>query len=519
VLVAGSSDDSREASDPRKERAALVTASNAIQLSSGSLIAGRYKLDQWLGEGGMGQVWAATHAITRRRVALKFLKASPIGRAEMHQRFLREARAVSLVRHPSVVDVLDVFELVGGAPVIVMDLLVGETLGAKLGRDGPLGVGQMTPLLLPVIEAVEAAHAHGIVHRDLKPDNIFLEARAGGRTQVKVLDFGIAKLTAQEGDAADTGAITGTGAVLGTPGYMAPEQLEGLADIDYRADVWALGAILYECLSGQRPVEGSNVGQLVVRMLREGITPLEQRVPELPPLLAHLVDRMLARERNERLCDLSEIRQTLARVAGAAALAPPDGLAPAELASAANGEQALEFALGETQKQPPTPLDTGVPYAIPGRRVSRSFGGAVALVALAAAGVVAWDLLHSPHAVSHSGAEGAAAPVQPSPDVLGTPEAVQPQQSGATNTVASVGTAAPPAPQRESASSTLPIPVAHTRAAASPLQSAVSALRSAPMAPEVATAAARVPAAAAGSAEPARSPRKADGGLFEGLPF
>src|SRR5579863_2255046 len=247
-------------------------------LSSGTLIGGRYRLDERLGEGGMGEVWAATHVITRRRVAMKFLKGSAAMRMDMRQRMLREARATSLVKHPSVVELIDVFELDGGVPVLVMDLLVGETLGAKLTTSPVLAAREAATLLLPVVEAVEAAHAKGIVHRDLKPDNIFLNRGEAGDITVKVLDFGIAKLTATEGDAAETGALTGTGSLVGTPWYMAPEQCYGERDIDQRADIWALGVILYECLAGARPVEGASMGQVLKRILHEGIVPLEERI-------------------------------------------------------------------------------------------------------------------------------------------------------------------------------------------------------------------------------------------------
>lgn len=307
--------DAQDSIDPVLLEAAAALDPPLPRLAAGSLMAGRYRLDHRLGEGGMGEVWAATHTITRRRVALKFLKVSAARGREMHKRFLREARAVSLVRHPGVVEVRDVFELEGGIPVMVMDLLIGETLGAKLERDKAIPVDQVVALVLLAVEAVEAAHAQGIVHRDLKPDNIFLEARDDGRVVVKVLDFGIAKLTAAEGDAAETSALTGTGSVLGTPWYMAPEQLCGETNIDTRSDVWSLGVILYECLSGQRPIEGSNVAQLVSRVLHDPIVPIEELVPNLAPDLARLVGRMLARAREDRPRDLAEVRQVLARPA------------------------------------------------------------------------------------------------------------------------------------------------------------------------------------------------------------
>jgi serine/threonine-protein kinase len=285
-------------------------------LEPGTTIAGRYRLDDRLGEGGMGEVWAATHVITRRRVALKLLKHSAVQRADLRQRALREARAACAVQHPAVVEVLDVLEIEGGGPVLVMDLLAGETLGARLARLGALPVHEVLTLLLPVVEALEQAHKKGIIHRDLKPENIFLHRPQGGDVSVKVLDFGIAKLTATEGDAAGTGSLTGTGAVIGTPWYMAPEQVYGERDIDPRADIWALGVILYECLAGVRPVEGSSVGQVLKRILKEGIVPVERRVEAVPPELAALVGRMLAHDREGRPHDLAEVRRTLASLAG-----------------------------------------------------------------------------------------------------------------------------------------------------------------------------------------------------------
>jgi tRNA A-37 threonylcarbamoyl transferase component Bud32 len=333
----------------------------------------------------MGEVWAATHAITRRRVAMKFLKGSASMRPEMRQRFLREARAASLVQHPSVIEVLDVFELDGGVPVMVMDLLTGETLGAKLARDRVLPAGEVASLLLPVVEAVEAAHAMGIVHRDLKPDNIFLKSAEGGKVSVKVLDFGIAKLTAKEGDAAETGALTGTGSVVGTPWYMAPEQCTGERDVDLRADVWALGVILYECLSGQRPVEGSNVGQLVQRMMRDGIVPIEERVPGLAPDLARLVGKMLSREREDRPQSLAQVREVLSGRAGGGPMPATSGGAPV-------GEEP-----GSDAATPPR-WDTGGPHSVPGPQASRPFAARRVLAAVmvaAVAGVIGWSVTHS----------------------------------------------------------------------------------------------------------------------------
>jgi serine/threonine-protein kinase len=288
-----------------------------MDLTAGSVVAQRYQLDRLVGEGGMGVVWAATHLLTRKVVALKFLKgASP----EHTKRFLREARIAGMLGHPNIVEVHDVLELPDddGTPTMVMELLAGEALEARLRR-GPLSLDELIPLMLPVVSAVGSAHARGVVHRDLKPDNIFLSTNAMGATQVKVLDFGIAKLTATEGDAASTSGLTQTGAVMGTPYYMAPEQVFGEKSVDQRVDVWAIGVILYECLSGHRPIEGDNFGQIFKNIAMGDIVPLASRVPGLPPEVADLVGRMLSRDPGQRPIDLREVFAVLSRYAAVSA--------------------------------------------------------------------------------------------------------------------------------------------------------------------------------------------------------
>ena len=282
-----------------------------MQLAQGQVIAERYRLERLLGEGGMGAVWSAVHLVTRKPVALKFIKELDDARTpQVRRRFLREARAASAVRHPNVVQVHDILELEDGSPVMVMDLLEGEALAARLARDVRLSLGDTARILVPVISAVGTAHAAGVVHRDLKPDNIFLAHAPDGSTEtkidVKVLDFGIAKFTSAELEAQTAGGLTQTGAMLGTPYYMSPEQAFGENDIDHRADIWALGVILYECLAGQRPVEGDNVGQVIKVIVTGGIVPLEKAMPSLPRDVTDLVGRMLVQKRDERIGDLRE---------------------------------------------------------------------------------------------------------------------------------------------------------------------------------------------------------------------
>jgi len=282
----------------------------AAGLTPGKLIAERYQLEKLLGEGGMGAVWLAMHVVTKKRIALKFLKASAAQNPQHVRRFLREARAASAVQHPNVVEIHDIVED-DGSPVMVMDYLVGESLAERLERQKVVPLPELVSLLLPAISAVGTAHSVGIVHRDLKPDNVFLEQAMDGRIVPRILDFGIAKLNALEGAAAETSTLTRTGSVMGTPYYMAPEQVFGERDIDQRADVWAFGVILYEALSGKRPVEGDNFGQLFKIIATGDIVPLAQLVPQLPTDVTTLVDRMLSKERHKRPHDLREVFQVL----------------------------------------------------------------------------------------------------------------------------------------------------------------------------------------------------------------
>jgi eukaryotic-like serine/threonine-protein kinase len=283
------------------------------ELLPGAVVAGRFRLDRRLGEGGMGVVWAARHVVTRKPIALKFLKAAASAHPQTRQRFLREARAACAVSHPNVVEVHDVLELADGSPVMVMDLLEGESFAVRLAREGALLLPEVAQIMVPVCAAVGTAHSLGIVHRDLKPDNIFLAIAGDGTTTVKVLDFGIAKLTATEGDAAQTGTTTGTGMLLGTPCYMAPEQMFGEKDVDHRADLWAVGVILYEALAGERPTQGANVGQIFKRVTKEGIVPLREKVPSLPAPILDLVAQLLEQERANRPADLRTVIAALSQ--------------------------------------------------------------------------------------------------------------------------------------------------------------------------------------------------------------
>jgi serine/threonine-protein kinase len=241
--------------------------------------------------------------LTRKPVALKFTKfVDP----ELMKRFLREARVGGLLRHPAAVEVHDVFEAQPGGPlVMVMDLLNGESLDQLLVRRGRLSLPETFTIMWPVISALSAAHALGIIHRDVKPPNIFVvNPEIEGGPPSRLLDFGLARLTATEGAAAATSVLTREKTLMGTPHYMAPEQLYGELDIDAKTDVWAVGVVFYECLAGQRPVEGNSVGQILRSLATREIAPLGSLIPELPRDVAVAIDACLTRDRQARVPDL-----------------------------------------------------------------------------------------------------------------------------------------------------------------------------------------------------------------------
>jgi len=313
--------------------------------SAGGVVAERYLLQHPLGSGGMGVVWAARHLQSGAPVALKFLRTGAADDPDSLKRFLREARAAASVRHPHVVAIREVLELSDGRPVMVMELLSGESLRTRLARQPRMTLEEAASILLPVASAVGTAHAQGIVHRDLKPDNIFL-SQDGGQPVVKVLDFGIAKVTRPADEHASHGhGLTGSGEVLGTPHYMAPEQVFGERDIDQRCDIWALGVIFYECLTGIVPTKAANVGQVFKLIVAGGIKPLDSVLPEGPADITALVRRMLARRREQRPFDMNEIARVLRGYTQVSVppFGPPQipGEAPAAAEPAPNADETL----------------------------------------------------------------------------------------------------------------------------------------------------------------------------------
>ena len=274
----------------------------------GDIVSGKYRVERVLGTGGMGCVLEATHQVTGKRFAVKWLLPDLSGHGDAVQRFIREAQVAGRFEHPNVVEVYDVGQE-RGSFFMVMELLQGESLGARLRRTGRLTPEDTCALIIPCLRGVHRAHQAGIVHRDLKPDNIYVcTATAETPETPKVLDFGISKVTARAGEV--NASITRTGLVMGTPHYMSPEQLRG-KDMDHRVDVYAFGVILYELLSGKLPFPGDTYGELAVKIATETPVPLLKENPRLPPGLVTVVNRAMARDPAQRYPSLDELGRAL----------------------------------------------------------------------------------------------------------------------------------------------------------------------------------------------------------------
>jgi eukaryotic-like serine/threonine-protein kinase len=254
------------------------------------VVGGKYRIVRFLASGGMGSVYEAQHKVVRRRFAVKFLHQELALRRELLTRFQREAEAAGALESENVAAAVDFGIAADGAPYIVLEYLVGESLEHLLEREERLPVARATNLVQQACRGVQAAHAAGIVHRDLKPHNLFVCRREDGTDLVKVLDFGVAKLEVLE----KSGTATRTGTVLGTPSYMSPEQARGEKNVDHLSDVYALGAIAYELLSGKKPHPGESHNAILHHIATQPALPLAQALPSLPEALVAVVERALA---------------------------------------------------------------------------------------------------------------------------------------------------------------------------------------------------------------------------------
>ena len=327
---------------------------------SRGLVAGKYELLRLIGRGGMGSVWEGRHASLGTHVAIKFIEKEFADNEEARKRFDNEARAAAALQSKHAIQIHDHGMTEEGKPYIVMELLVGEPLDKRIERAGTIPLQDTARILGQVCRGLQKAHEHGIVHRDLKPENIFLVRGPDDDDEIaKVLDFGIAKIRHNAQDQ-NVSSSTRTGAVLGTPFYMSPEQARGLREIDQRTDLWSLGVIAFKCTTGRLPFEGESLGDLLVKICTTPIPMPSQYNPALPPSFDAWFSRALERDPNRRFGSATELAEALAYASGISVRRP------AQLQSGGGYGYGPPPPAGMTPPMAVTPPGTGTAVGMPG---------------------------------------------------------------------------------------------------------------------------------------------------------
>src|SRR6266542_5014520 len=290
----------------------MNTPDNAESLEAvpGQIVGGKWRIVALIGRGGMGAVYEGQNISIGKKVALKFIDAEFARQPDVASRFQREAEAASLVESAHIVHIFDSGVTDTGIPYIVMELLRGEDLRARLRRFGRLPHQEAVHIVAQTLRGLHRAHEAGIVHRDLKPDNIFLVDRDDDALFAKIVDFGISKMTRRSGEVG-TGTLTRQGVVLGTPYYMSPEQAQALPNLDVRTDLWSVGAILYECLAGRPPHLGDTYEQIIISICTTDAPDLRSIDPTVPAPLAAVVHRALTRDKARRYQSAKEMLEAL----------------------------------------------------------------------------------------------------------------------------------------------------------------------------------------------------------------
>lgn len=315
-----------------------------MALEIGDTIDGKYRIVKLLGEGGMGSVYEGENLRIHRRVAIKILHSAVAQSEDAVQRFEREAQAAGRIGSEHIVEVLDLGDLPGGDRYMVMEYLDGEALNDRITNSGRMSPQATAGIIIDMLEGLKAAHDAGIIHRDLKPDNVFLLTNKNGKRDfVKIVDFGISKFSSLGGEF----SMTRTGAVMGTPYYLSPEQAKGERELDARSDLYAVGVILYEAAAGRVPFDGETFNELLFKIVLEPVPPLSTYVPDIDEHFAAIVEKAMARDPAMRFQSAHEMQQALsAWLQGQPAA--PELLASASAATAARSEMASQIGMEAT---------------------------------------------------------------------------------------------------------------------------------------------------------------------------
>ena len=346
------------------------------EIGAGTLLAGKYRLETLIGRGGMGSVWRADHLGLSAPVAVKLLDMMHFdGAADALNRFHREARSAAAIRSPHVVQIFDHgVDPTFGVPFIVMELMDGESLASRLARVGRIAPAEVARVFTHVARALSRAHEAGIVHRDLKPDNVFL-VRNEDEEVAKVLDFGIAKAQAHS---LGQDSATRTGAIMGTAYYMSPEQISGTKNVDFHTDLWALGVMACECITGQRPFEADTIGGITLKICIEPIPPPSSFAP-VPTGFDQWFAKMVHRDPAQRFASAREAAEALRKLclseSGAQRLAPPLGESSRAFQATATTAAPLSRSASEASAASPPKRKRAATWAV---------GAAVLLVAAGA---------------------------------------------------------------------------------------------------------------------------------------
>jgi serine/threonine-protein kinase len=411
-----------------------MVESSSVELLPGALLAGKYRIERLLGRGGMGAVYAAQHELLCRRVAVKLLLTDTNQNPDGLQRFLNEARAAARLDSEHVARVMEFGTLDDGIPYMVLEYLEGQDLAELLVARGPLPVSEAVDYILEACEGLAEAHANGIVHRDLKPSNLYLARGRDGTSRIKVLDFGISKVS---DDSLTPKALTSTRGMLGTPLYMSPEQFSRPKEIDARSDIWQLGVNLYELLAGSPPFVRETLGEQISAIMHDPVPPLTERRPDIPGELEQAIHRCLERDVSLRFASVAEVAESIApfgrRGPMALGVRTLDTMTLGRPPSGGGGKLASSdpwFRQPTTGRGSRGSLARATPQPGEGKSRSRLVAalalGSVLAIAAVAAGVMLAIREHSDPVVATSPSTGAAVSAPAAPPQPSTPKSVTP---------------------------------------------------------------------------------------------